>query len=239
MNREGTGDGARTAPKITVIVCVRNGERFLERCFRSIERQQVTPDDYVLVNGASTDGTLDVARRFPQWRIVEQTGRGIADAYNCGIAAATGELIAFLSHDDEWTEESLRVRRDYLLNHPELDFVLGRAISRLEAGHQPPPGFRLELLEREHAGAMETLLAWRRTFERVGPFDPHYSTAEDLDWMVRAKDLGLKSAIVPHLSLIRFVHDTNLSLNELGNNQNLLRMARASIRRKEGTGERR
>ena len=221
------------APKLSVIVCVRNGERFLERCFRSIERQDVAPDDRVLVDGASTDGTLDIARRFPQWRTVPQTGHGIADAYNCGIAAATGDLIAFLSHDDEWTEGSVRMRRDYLLSHPELDFVLARAMSRLEQGHQPPSGFRLGLLEREHAGAMETLMAWHRAFEKAGPFDSRYSTGEDTDWLARARDLGLKAAVVPHLSVIKYVHDANISLRDPKINENLLRLAHESIRRKK------
>jgi glycosyltransferase involved in cell wall biosynthesis len=236
--RKGTDYGAGPAPKLSAIVCVRNGERFLERCFRSIERQDVAADDYVLVDGASTDGTLDIVRRFPQWRIVAQTGRGIADAYNCGVGAATGELIAFLSHDDEWTEGSVRMRRDYLLSHPELDFVLGRALSRLKPGHQPPPGFRVDLLEREHAGAMETLMVWRRVFEKVGLFDSRYSTAEDLDWLARAKDLGLKAAVVPHLSVIKYVHDANLSLHDAKEDRNLLRLVHESIRRKERIGKR-
>lgn len=224
-------------PKLSVIVCVRNGERFLERCLRSIERQDVAPDDRVLVDGASTDGTLEIARRFPQWRIVPQTGRGIADAYNCGIAAATGDLLAFLSHDDEWTEGSVRVRRDYLLSHSELDFVLARAMSRLERGHRPPAGFRLELLEREHSGAMETLMAWRRAFEKVGPFDSQYSSGEDLDWLARAKDLGLKAAVVPYLSQIKYVHDANISLHDAKTNANLLRLMHESMRRKKANAE--
>jgi glycosyltransferase involved in cell wall biosynthesis len=216
-----------------VIVCVRNGERFLERCFRSIERQDVAPDDRVLVDGASTDGTLDIARRFPQWRTVPQTGHGIADAYNCGIAAATGDLIAFLSHDDEWTEGSVRMRRDYLLSHPELDFVLARAMSRLEQGHQPPPGFRIELLEREHGGAMETLMAWRRAFDKVGPFDSRYSPSDDLDWLARARDLGLKAAVIPRVSVIKYIHNANTSLHDPKINDNLLRLLHESIRRKK------
>lgn len=221
------------APKLSVIVCVRNGRRFLERCFRSIDRQDVAPDDRVLVDGASTDGTLEIARRFPQWRIVPQTGHGIADAYNCGVGATTGDLIAFLSHDDEWTEGSVRMRRDYLLSHQELDFVLARAMSRLEPGYQPPPGFRLELLERQHAGAMETLMAWRRAFDKVGPFDSRYSTSEDMDWLARARDLGLKAAVVPYLSVIKYVHDANISLREPKINENLLRLLHESIRRKK------
>ncbi len=227
-------NGGRTAlvPKLSVIVCVRNGERSLERCLRSIQCQDAAPDDHVLVDGGSTDGTLEIARQFRQWRIVPQAGRGIADAYNCGVRTANGDLIAFLSHDDEWTPDSVRVRRDYLLSHPELDFVTALSLSRLEEGHHPPEGFRLELLEREHAGAMETLMLWRRAFEKVGPFDSRYSSGEDLDWLARAKDLGLKTAEVPHLSVIKYVHDANISLHDLQTNPNLLRLVHESILRK-------
>jgi glycosyltransferase involved in cell wall biosynthesis len=220
------------APRLSVIVCVRNGARFLERALRSIERQDTQPDDCVLVDGQSTDNTLEIARGFPNWRIVSQAARGIADAYNCGIRAASGDLIAFLSHDDEWTPDALRVRRDYLLSHPEVDLVTARALSRLEQGHQPPPGFRVELLEHEHAGAMETLMLWRRAFDRVGPFNSGFSSSEDLDWLARAKDLGLKSAMVPHLTTIKYIHNTNLSLHDPRTNLNLLRLTRDSIRRK-------
>lgn len=219
-------------PKLSVIVCVRNGEKLLARCLRSIAAQDVQPDDHVLVDGGSTDRTLEIARQFAQWRIVQQTGRGIADAYNCGIGAAEGELIAFLSHDDEWTPDSLRVRRDYLLNRPDLDFVTARAVSRLEEGHQPPEGFRTELLEHEHAGAMETMLMWRRAFDKTGPFDTSFSSGEDLDWIARAKDLGLRTEMVPHVAVIKYVHSANLSLHDPRGNLNLLRMARASLHRK-------
>lgn len=220
------------ASKLSVIVCVRNGARFLERAILSIERQDVQPDEFVLVDGQSTDDTLEIARGFPHWRIISQTGHGIADAYNCGIQAATGDLIAFLSHDDEWTPLALRVRRDFLLSHPEVDFVTARALSRLEQGHQAPPGFRMELLEHEHAGAMETLMSRRRVFEMVGPFNASLSSSEDLDWLARAKDLGLKSAVVPHLVTIKYIHDANLSLHDPRINLNLLRLTRDSIRRK-------
>src|ERR1035441_10566278 len=70
--REGHGSPVTPAPKLSVIVCVRNGRRFLERALRSIERQDVAPDDHVLVDGASTDGTLEIARRFAQWRRSEE-----------------------------------------------------------------------------------------------------------------------------------------------------------------------
>jgi hypothetical protein len=66
----------------------------------------------------------------------------------------------------------------------------------------------------------------------VGPFNASLSSSEDLDWLARAKDLGLKSAVVPHLVTIKYIHDANLSLHDPRINLNLLRLTRDSIRRK-------
>jgi glycosyltransferase involved in cell wall biosynthesis len=217
---------------ISVIVAVKNGERYLGRCLQSIENQSHPFDEIILVDGRSNDRTVEIARTFPKVTIVNQTGHGIADAYNCGISAATGDLIAFLSHDDEWTSDALAVRLRYLEDHPETAFVRALAQSRLEPGHTPPPGFRLELLDGPHGGAMETLLARREVFTTVGLFDTRFSSAEDLDWFARAKDLGVTSATVERSIVHKSVHDSNLSLTDPGGSRAMLTLLRESIRRK-------
>jgi glycosyltransferase involved in cell wall biosynthesis len=164
--------------------------------------------------------------------VITQKGRGIADAYNCGIASSTGELVAFLSCDDEWTPDKLQVQSDHMKANPGLQYTLSLAKSRLEDGHTPPAGFRMELLEQEHSGAMETLMARREVFARVGPFDSRFQTAEDLDWFARANDLKVPMARIPQVLLVKYVHDANLSLTTPSNNQSILTLLRKSIQRK-------
>ncbi len=221
-------------PLVSVVIAVRNGEAYLGRALASIRAQSYSPFEVILVDGHSTDSTLAIARQFNPVNVVTQTGQGIADAYNCGIAASSGELIAFLSHDDEWTPDKLEFQVGFMRENPDLEFTRAFARSVLQPGHSPPEGFRLELLEREHAGAMETFVARARVFERVGLFNTAFATGEDLDWFARAFDLGVASAVIPRVLLTKFVHGANASLTEQTNTASILKLLRSSIRRKQG-----
>jgi glycosyltransferase involved in cell wall biosynthesis len=216
---------------ISVIVAVRNGEKYLMRALQSVLAQVCPPQEILVVDGGSTDQSRQIAESAGV-RVVQQVGQGIADAYNCGIAASAGDLVAFLSSDDEWTPDKLQVQAEYMKANPELLYTLTLATSRLEDGHTPPAGFRMELLEQEHSGAMETLMARRDVFKKVGPFDTRFQTAEDLDWFARANDLKIPMARIPRVLLLKYVHDANLSLTTPTNNQSILTLLRQSIQRK-------
>jgi len=217
---------------ISVIVAVRNGEKYLMRALRSVLTQDYPPQEVLVVDGGSTDQSRQIAESIAGVRVIQQIGQGIADAYNCGIAASRGDLVAFLSCDDEWTPDKLQVQAEYMKANPELLYTLTLATSRLEDGHTPPAGFRMELLEQEHSGAMETLMARRDVFAKVGTFDTRFQTAEDLDWFARANDLKIPMARIPRVLLLKYVHDANLSLTTPTNNQSILTLLRQSIQRK-------
>jgi len=217
---------------ISAVIAVRNGEKYLLRALRSVIAQTCPPQEILVVDGESTDGSRQIAESIGGVRVITQTGRGIADAYNCGIASSTGDLVAFLSCDDEWTPDKLQVQSDHMKANARLLYTLTLAKSRLEDGHTPPAGFRMELLEQEHSGAMETLMARREVFARVGPFDSRFQTAEDLDWFARANDLKVPMARIPRVLLVKYVHDANLSLTTPSNNQSILTLLRKSIQRK-------
>src|SRR5262249_48006666 len=105
-------------PPVSVIVPVRNGERFLAAAITSILTQDYRPLEIIVVDGHSADNTAKIVQSFAQVRYVQQVNRGIADAYNTGIAAAQGQVIAFLSHDDLWTPNKLSLQVNHLLEHP-------------------------------------------------------------------------------------------------------------------------
>src|SRR4051812_2876154 len=96
------------APLLSVIVPVRNGERFLTEALDSVLAQSRKPDELVIVvDPGSTDRSLEIARACSMATVVEQQGSGIAAAWNQGISQARGELLAFLSADDRWTPDKL------------------------------------------------------------------------------------------------------------------------------------
>lgn len=220
-------------PVVSVIMAVKNGERFLARAIESVLAQTRRPDEIVVVDGQSIDATARIATSYPLVRYVLQSGRGISDAYNLGIETARGGILSFLSHDDVWTPDKLALQVDYLVRNPDVQCTVAKARFVLEPGEPPPPGFRPEWLAGDHpAYIMETLVARRGAFETVGLFDPAFPTGEDVDWFARAKDSGISIALVPETLLIKHIHGTNISLTTPSGNQSLLLALRRSILRK-------
>jgi glycosyltransferase involved in cell wall biosynthesis len=222
-------------PLVSVVLPVKDGERFLAEAVESVRAQDYRPLELIVVDGGSADRTAAIARSFPEVRYVEQPDRGVARAWNLGLAHARGPVVAFLSSDDRWTPDKLSRQVGHLGSHPELLFVVGLFRYFLEPGHALPPGFNPGLLGRDLVGrVMETLVARREAFERVGPFNPEFRVAEDVDWFARAKDLGVPMAVVPQVVLHKRVHDRNLSADAAVNTPLLLRALRASVRRQQG-----
>src|SRR5690242_11942220 len=93
--------------RTSVIVPVRNGVRFIREGIDSALQQLAPDDEIVVIDDASTDGTLSVLNRMQDRRIrvLAGSGRGVSSARNIGLAAASGTFIAFLDHDDLWPPE--------------------------------------------------------------------------------------------------------------------------------------
>jgi glycosyltransferase involved in cell wall biosynthesis len=89
--------------RISVITVVRDGAETMERCVASVERQRYAGLEYVVVDGASTDGTLEVIRRHASSidRFVSEPDAGVYDAMNKAVRIASGDFLLFLGADDE------------------------------------------------------------------------------------------------------------------------------------------
>jgi glycosyltransferase involved in cell wall biosynthesis len=225
-------DTTRKNPFVSVIVAVKNGERYLGEALESILGQSYRPFEIIVIDGQSVDATESIARRVEGLRFIRQIGQGIADAYNMGIAAANGELIAFLSADDVWDQDKLSLQVRAMMDNPEIQYTVGKVTFFLHPGCAIPKGFRAELLEGEHvARIMETLLVRKTLFQRTGLFRTDLAIGEDVDWYARCKDMDIPMAVIPQVVLHKRVHDANASMDTSVNNPILLRVLRDSIAR--------
>ncbi len=223
-------------PCVSVVLAVRNGERFLGDALTSVLQGTLRPSEILVIDGHSTDQTVAIASGFDGVTVIPQDASGIANAYNQGIAAARGELVAFISHDDRWLPGKLERQVAHMTAHPGLQYTVTHVQHVLEEGASPPPGFRTGLLDRAVPGfIMESLLARREVFSRVGPFDPTFAVSEDTDWFARARDAGVPMAILPETLVLKRVHDANSSLSEPRLPSLLLRAMRRSIERKRSS----
>jgi glycosyltransferase involved in cell wall biosynthesis len=221
-------------PSVSVVLAVKNGERYLAEALESVLAQSRPPQEIVVVDGHSEDRSAAIAAAYDRVRVVKQEGVGFAGAWNEGVAASQGEILAFIDSDDRWEPRKLALQVEHLLDHPEVDYVITRARFVAEPGMPLPRGFNPDLLEGDHVANMPSALVIRRpAFAAVGPFRTDYSIASDIDWFARAKDLPLTLGVVEEVLVDKRVHDTNLSYTAADRlNEELLDLLRDSVERR-------
>jgi len=230
-------NGAREL--LSVIIPVRNGARFLEECLASAEKQSGFELEILVVDDGSEDGSGDIARAHPGICVVRREPGGVGAARNTGLERARGNYVAFLDSDDIWHVEKTSRQLDILRAEPGKGGVLCRFRNFLDPFYPPPRRIAEGPFLEEKTGGMpilSTLLAHRRTMDRVGPFRTDLVSGEDLDWFVRASDLGVVFAKLPDVLVERRLHDANCSYRTQPDRGHLLDIVRASIKKKETGG---
>jgi glycosyltransferase involved in cell wall biosynthesis len=186
-------------PVISVVVAVLNARSTIERCLCSVLDQTYPHVELVVLDGGSTDGTVDVLRRYSDrlawW--VSQRDDGIADAWNRGVARSTGRWICFLGADDFlWSAGSLAAAAAQLPGIGDCRIAYGRLclLDRdgevIDVWGSPWPDlrdlFRAGVMRVPHPG----MLHRRDAFEEHGGFDPRFRIVMDYEWLVRELTRG-------------------------------------------------
>ena len=205
-------DPTGSAPLVSIILPVRNAERFLTQALASVQAQTYQHYELIIVDGESTDNTAALARAAPGARFLPQTGAGLANAWNTGLANTRGELVSFIESDDRWRADKLALQATYLTQHPELQYVTARVQLFLEPGCPRPPELNPAAFEGSHAGRMPgTLMARRTLFDQIGGFEPRWQVSPDIDWFARLAAEAVPGAMLPEVLLYRRIHETNLT----------------------------
>ena len=184
----------REVPLVSVVVPTRNRPAMLREALASIDG--ITRDGFeietIVVDDAPSDDTSHVAHEMKA-RYVRGSGRGASVARNAGIAAAQGEVIAFLDDDDAWLPGNLAPQMRLLRSHPDFVAVVSRfavADSRLESQDAPhprqglPSGNMLEAL-LAHMVPPGTIVARTGVVRAIGGFDETLHSVEEWDFVLR------------------------------------------------------
>jgi glycosyltransferase involved in cell wall biosynthesis len=194
---------------ISAIVAVRDGAAYLAEALASIRAQSLPVLELIVVDDGSSDASAALARSFAD-QVIRQPPTGHASARNRGVRASRGELLAFLDADDLWLPGKLAAQAACLQADATLEAVFGHCLQfyspELDAAERARVEIRNPLAPAENACA---ILIRRRAFERIGDFDENRQAAVDLDWTLRARDLGLRRHMLAEVVYHRRVHLNN------------------------------
>jgi glycosyltransferase involved in cell wall biosynthesis len=183
-------------PAVSVVIPVYNRASTIARALLSVVAQTIRDLEIIVVDDASTDGTVEVIRQINDPRVICiacDTNGGAAAARNRGIAAATGSYIAFLDSDDYWDPDKLERQLKYFEIAPPDVLVVccsfrvmhaatGRTVERL---HAACTDWRMKMLDVCCLAPGSTMIARRSVFQTIGIQDPLLRQFEDWDWFIR------------------------------------------------------
>ena len=180
-------------PRVTIVTPSYNQAPFLEATLRSVLLQGYPNLEYIVVDGASTDGSREILERYRPWLAwwVSEPDDGQAHAVNKGFARATGEILAWLNSDDLHEPETLATVARYFAGNPECEILYGRGsyidvegIKTADVDWIRPFNRRLLLTNNF---ILQPAAFWRRgLWEKVGELDPERHWTMDWEWLIRA-----------------------------------------------------
>jgi glycosyltransferase involved in cell wall biosynthesis len=223
--------------QVSVIIPVRNGESYLGEAIASVRRQSRAPLEIVIVDDGSTDGTAAFVETLgSDIRLIRQPHSGVTVARNRGLRAARGELIAFLDCDDVWTDSKLATQVPILLEHSDIQAVLGHSRRMWTPTPRDGASSGLRLTEPELALSLGAALIRRSTFETIGAFDESLLRAEDWDWFLRLRERGALVVVHPEVTQLCRRHDGNMTNARSETRMSLAGVIGRSIARRRSLG---
>lgn len=182
----------RKRPLVSIVTPSFNQAEYLEQTIRSVLDQDYDRIEYIIVDGGSSDGSLEIIKKHESelalW--ISEQDMGQTDAINKGFAAASGDILAWLNSDDTYLPGAVREAVDFLTEHEHIGMVYGQAYYIDESG-QPvafyPAG------PTDHRGLrrgintipQQTMFFRSILWRMVGPLDPSFYYAMDYDLWTR------------------------------------------------------
>lgn len=219
---------------VSVVIPVYNNELHVGEAIRSVLDQTYRNLEVVAVNDGSADGSLAILKGFgPPVKVLDLPHRATSSARNSGVAAASGDFLAFLDADDLWMEDYLELQMAQFQEDPELEISYVHFESFLSPELDEETKRKRMCPEDPLPGYIPSCTVVRReAFEKVGPYDESLLIGEFMDWCSRSKDIGLKSRLLAPTKVRRRIHATNTGVTLKKNRVEYLKIAKAHLERK-------
>jgi len=179
-------------PLVSIVTPSFNQVQYLEETILSVLSQTYHPIEYIVMDGGSTDGSIEVIRKYAgqlaYWQSLKDLGQ--TDAINKGFKKASGEILAWINSDDTYLSNAIEEAVEYLLEHPGTGMVYGDAnfIDENNAiiGRFPAAQTDLKKLQRGFVHIPQQTSFFRKSlWDQVEPLDASFYFAMDYDLWVR------------------------------------------------------
>jgi glycosyltransferase involved in cell wall biosynthesis len=209
--------------KISIITACLNRKEFIEAAIESVLAQNYPEFEHWIIDGGSSDGTLEVLNRYPHLHVLSEPDRGVYDAWNKGIDRASGDVVSILNSDDVYANGALHSCARILAASPSVSVVSGGCeifrMSRLGTAvdmhrYQDPKRYRLSLRNATVGLPIINSRFFRRSlFDEIGRFDPAYAVASDREFLIRAALSGIRDVSTPEIFYRYCWHAGSLTMN--------------------------
>lgn len=213
------------SPKISIITAVYNRENFVGNSLNSLQSQTWHNIEHIIIDGASTDGTLSIinSKMNASTVVISEKDKGIYDALNKGLRIASGDVIGFLHSDDFYSDEHVLEKIAKAFSNPAIDGVYGDLDYISKIGSE-------RVIRHWHSGSYHpnkvgwgwmpphpTLYLRKRVIEQYGPFDTAYQISADYDAILRYLVKGkIRLEYIPDVLVkMRMGGESNRSLSRI------------------------
>ncbi len=204
-------------PKISIITLVRNGAAFMDRCLQSVANQGYDNIEYIVLDGASTDGTQAIIERYKPILSYyhSRPDKGPYDAATQGLAIATGEMVGFLMADDWLAPEAAQTLANLYQQQPNADiFCFGMQEYKQDEQHDlhktrvflDPQGERFRLFDGLYCHGLNRFFSMRIMQQEVYARNQKYPQLADRDFYVRLGKRDIEKAWTPDILYHVVVH---------------------------------
>jgi glycosyltransferase involved in cell wall biosynthesis len=206
-------------PTLSVVTPSFNSGEFIQDAIWSVSQQRAVTVEHIVIDGASTDTTVAILKRYPQVLWTSEPDNGQSDAINKGFLRASGDLVGWLNADDYYLPGGLEAIARAAQHHPEADVIHGDCVFVDSSG-------RIVRSKVEHDFDRAILLYFgcyipstatffrRRVIESGLLLDCDYGVCMDFEYFARLAHAGFKFHYVPHFIAAFRWHGNNISLSQ-------------------------
>ena len=179
--------------KITIITVTYNCVNTIERTIRSVINQTYRNIEYIICDGASTDGTAELIEKYGDSIAfyISEPDTGVYNAMNKALSHVTGDVVEFLNGDDYiYDSEVLSRVAKVFSDEPDTDILVGKEAMDIVSGIHHPESYTNIYIDAIFPH--QAVFAKKRVFDEIGFFDERYQICGDRDWLLNAWNKGYK-----------------------------------------------